>query len=53
MRAMRINYNFLNSNMERRILRNVPEYYDTSKESLKKSKLCSKSGKEVSQHRSI
>ena len=45
MRAMRTNYNYSNSNRERRILRNVPEFYDTDKISVKKSRLCLKCGK--------
>ncbi len=42
---MRNNYNYLSSNSERRILRNVPGGYDTNKISLKKSRLCLECGK--------
>lgn len=53
MTIMRTNYNYLDSNKERRISRYEPGDYDTDKISLKKSKLCLKYGKEVTQHQSI
>ena len=42
---MRNNYSGLNSNRDRRILRNVPGYHDTNKISLNKKRLCLKCGK--------
>ena len=53
MSTTRNNFNYLNSNKERRKLRNVPGVYDTNKISLKKSKIVFEMWKEVSQYRSI